>query len=106
MSCQFPLCYLVPHLACWKDSQCSSISLFYLFFSCRSYPGFEDGDSEEGRAAVHEDVHGLPQILHLPNEVGRDSLSLKLGLLPNPGTCMLLFQLFWAHFGIDMVEHG
>ena len=37
----------------------------------RAYPGPEDGHSEEGGPAVlHEDVHGLPTLLHLQDEVG------------------------------------
>lgn len=36
----------------------------------RTDSGPEDRDSEEGRTTVlHEDVHGLPALLHLPHEV-------------------------------------
>lgn len=36
----------------------------------RAHSGPEDGNSEEGGTAVlHEDVHGLPAVLHLPHEV-------------------------------------
>lgn len=36
----------------------------------RADSGPEDWNSEEGRTAVlHEDVHGLPPVFHLPHEV-------------------------------------
>lgn len=36
----------------------------------RTDSGPEDRDSEEGGTTVlHEDVHGLPALLHLPHEV-------------------------------------
>lgn len=38
--------------------------------SLRPDPGPEDGDGQEGGAAVfHEDVHGLTEVLHLQDEV-------------------------------------
>lgn len=38
--------------------------------SLRPDLGPEDWDGQEGRAAViHEDVHGLPEVLHLQDEV-------------------------------------
>lgn len=36
----------------------------------RTDPGPEDGDGEEGGTTVlHEDVHGLTPLIHLPHEV-------------------------------------
>lgn len=36
----------------------------------RAHSGPEDRDGEErGTAVLHEDVHGLPALLHLPHEV-------------------------------------
>lgn len=38
--------------------------------SLRPDPGPEDGDGEErGTAVLHEDVHGLAEVLHLQDEV-------------------------------------
>lgn len=58
---------------------CPSLSL-------RPDLGPEDGDGQEGRAAVvHEDVHGLPEVLHLQDEVCLDKrwAVAAAGLLPS-----------------------
>lgn len=42
----------------------------FSFFVDRKNPGPEDRNGEEGGTAVlHEDVHGLSTLLHLPHEV-------------------------------------
>lgn len=93
-------------LCCRNGSRSRSIwGLFPSFF--RSHPGFEDGDCQEGRAAIHEDVHGLPKILHLPNEVTRRFLG---GVSAEPQAELAPWPLlaFIPAFFVrsDMIEHG
>lgn len=77
---------------------------FLLFF--RSHPRFEDGDCQEGRPTVHEDVYGFAKIFHLPNEVmkrflGEISFELEAELAPWPHHAFI--SAFFAHSDIDMI---
>ena len=68
------------------------LSLFCSLCDNRTDPGPEDGDSEEGGTAVlHEDVHGLSTLLHLPHEVCVCDCVTK---------CVCMFS-FWP---LDLVE--
>lgn len=70
-----PTCTTTPRPRSQRQrlSKCPSVSL-------RPDLGSEDWDGQERRAAVvHEDVHGLPEVLHLQDEVCLGSSGLGCG---------------------------
>lgn len=65
----------------------------FSFFVDRKNPGPEDRNGEEGGTAVlHEDVHGLSTLLHLPHEV---CVCVYTCILFNPSSTDTYSRLEW-----------